>query len=381
MSYVTNEAALSAQEKQLFMPRGQSLRRIAANYKRATLFTLTMALLLPAAVQAAGAGVNVAGTVDFAVRAQRSSAAIPAGFHTFFSYRVRVLPLDAAADMSNGIVVGTANGVAVAYVNGQVIPLPGKTGYANIRATAISSNGFIVGSGHSGTNDRGLFWASYNNAPMDMGGLGALTYPRSVNSSGVAVGEFYRTSIDDLPTAFTWSLSGGIRSIAPQSSNQSQAFSISDSGYVAGFAWYGVTQAATRWYPGTFQPGTAAYGNFAWRAMENDTIFGYTTAWDLSNHAYNIAPNAISLVYDMNGNGRKVGTDIFATPRRGWTVAPGGSAAQYLPVPVGAIDSYATRVDRCGTILGSVTYADNTTKAVLWTKMICDELPVFTRAP
>jgi hypothetical protein len=294
-----------------------------------------------------------------------------------FAYQVQVLPLDTAAGMGDGIIVGTANGVAVAYVNGQVTPLPGKPGYTNVVPTSISSNGYIVGYAHSGTNDRGLFWASYTNTPMDMGGLGAITHPESINDQGVAVGEFYQTSVYDLPTAFAWSIADGIRSIAPPLSNQSQAFDISDSGYVAGFAWYGLQQAATRWYPGSFQAGTAAYGDFAWRAMENGTIFGYVTSWDLNNQAQIIAPNSISLVYGISGNGRKVGTNIFQTPRRGWTVPPGGSAAQILPVPAGVTDSYATKVDGCGSILGSVTYSDNTTKAVLWTKLLCDSSPVL----
>jgi hypothetical protein len=305
-----------------------------------------------------------------------TSAAPAPQLLNLFSYSAQLLPLDSAAGMGDGIIVGKANGVAVAYVNGKVVPLPGKAGYTNVQPMSISSNGHIVGYAHSANDDRGLFWASYTSAPIDMGGLGGITHPRSVNAEGVAVGEYYQTSIYDLPTAFAWSMSGGIRSIAPPYSNQSQAFDISDSGYVAGFAWYGLQQTATRWYPGSFQAGTAAYGDFAWQALENGTIFGYTTAWDLNNTAYHIAPNTISLVYGISGAGRKVGTNILAMPRRGWTVPPGGSTAQILPVPAGAVDSYAGTVDGCGAILGSVSYADGSTKVVLWTKLMCDTAAV-----
>ena len=288
------------------------------------------------------------------------------------SYVIHVLPLDTAAGMGDGIVVGTVGGVASVYVSGQVFSLPGKAGYSNVQPTAISSNGYIVGYAQSGTNDRGLFWASYTNAPIDMGGLGAITHPQSVNSSGVAVGEFFPTSVYDLPTAYTWSMSGGIRSIAPPYSNQSDAYSISDSGYVAGFAWYGNQQTATRWYPGSFAAGSVAYGNFAWKAMENGTIFGYTTSWNLSDQATFIAPNTISLVYDISAQGRKVGTNVFASPQRAWTVPAGSTTVQILPIPAGAINSYAIQVDGCGSILGYVTYSDGSTKAVLWTKLTCD---------
>jgi len=289
------------------------------------------------------------------------------------AYNVQVLPLDTAAGMGDGIIVGTVGGVASVYVNGQVIPLPGKTGYSNVQPTAISSNGYIVGFGHSGTNDRGLFWSSYTSAPRDMGGLGAITHPQSVNSSGVAVGEYFSESVYDLPTAFAFSISTGIRSIAPPYSNQSDAYSISDSGFVAGFAWYGDEQAATRWYPGgSFAAGTAAFGNFAWKAMEDGTIFGYTVSWNPSNQATNIAPNNISLVYDISGEGRKVGTNVFASPTRGWTVAAGSNTAEILPVPSGAINTFATQVNGCGTILGYATFSDGSTKALLWSKLTCD---------
>jgi len=306
----------------------------------------------------------------------RAAAAVPQLLN-LFAYRAQLLPLDSAAGMGDGIVIGRAKGVAVAYVNGQVLALPGKAGYTAVQPTSISSNGYIVGYAHSANDDRGLFWASYANAPLDMGGLGAITHPRSVNAQGVAVGEYYPNSIYDLPSAFAWSPGGGIRPIAPPNSNQSQAFDISDSGYVAGFAWYGTQQAVTRWYPGSLQAGTVAYGSFAWRALEDGTVFGYTTAWDLANRAYNIAPNSISLVYGISGAGRKVGTNIFATPRRGWTVPPGGSTAQLLPVPANVVDTYATAVDGCGTILGSVTYADGSTQALLWSKLLCDSSPVL----
>jgi hypothetical protein len=300
----------------------------------------------------------------------------PTAVHNFFGYTVQVLPLDSAAGAGNGIIVGTANGVAVAYVNGHATPLPGKEGYTNIQPTSISPNGYIVGYADSANNTRGLFWSSMTNAPIDMGALGSITHPAAVNSQGVAVGAYYPTSVWDAPTAFAWSPSGGMHSIAPNLSNQSQAFDISESGYVAGFAWYGVLQTATRWYPGTFQAGTVAYSYFAWRAMENGTVFGQTVSWDLSDQATTIAPTPASYVYDISESGRKVGNNLFDVPRRGWTVDPGSNTLQILPVPTGAVDSYANKIVGCGGILGQVSYPDGTTRAVLWTKLTCDPLPV-----
>src|SRR5690348_15070181 len=92
-----------------------------------------------------------------------AQAATPELLLNLFSYHAQVLPLNSAAGMGDGIIVGTANGVAVAYVNAQVVPLTGKAGYTNVQPTSISANGYIVGYARSANNDRGLFWSSYLN--------------------------------------------------------------------------------------------------------------------------------------------------------------------------------------------------------------------------
>jgi len=301
---------------------------------------------------------------------------------SLFSYQVQVIPLDYASDMNDGIIIGTSNGVAAAYVNGQVIPLPGLTGYSDIELMAVASNGYIVGQGTKGADTCGLFWASYTSTPIEMGcpGLGAITQVFSVNFQGVAVGTSFLHSTGDPPTAFAWSISGGMRSIAPQGSELSQAFSISDSGYVAGEAYYGGQQAATRWYPGSFQAGSTGYSDFAWRAMENGTVFSYTTSWDLNDQAQTIAPNSTSRVWDISEYGRKVGT-IYTNPIRAWTTVPGSNSEQLLPLPAGDTASEALRVNACGNILGIAFTSDNVMQSVLWSKGICDSSSVAPIPP
>jgi len=284
-------------------------------------------------------------------------------------YSVHLLPLDTASGMdpAGQIIVGTAKGAAVEYINGQVMPLIGKAGYTKITPTAVSSNGYIVGFATSGNYIRGLFWASYTNAPIDMGALDAATYPQAINSQGVAVG--YTAS-----KAFIWSISGGIRSIGPPGSVWSQAFDISESGYVAGLSDFGAGANATRWYPPNDQYGIAAYNNYANKVMENGTIYGNDYSWSLpNNQQQSITPTPYSLVYEISTTGRKVGYDYQTL--RAWTVPPGGTAEQTLPVPAGIANSYADEVTGCGVILGSVTYTNGTTQAVTWTKSTCDGGP------
>jgi hypothetical protein len=46
--------------------------------------------------------------------------------------------------------------------------------------------------------------------------------------------------------------------------------------------------------------------------------------------------------------------------------------AQMLPAPAGATSFAAYHVDSCGTIVGAASFADGSTKAVMWSKFPCD---------
>jgi hypothetical protein len=211
--------------------------------------------------------------------------------------------------------------------------------------------------------------------PSDMGALGSVTMPSSINSQGVAVGTYYNTSTADLPHAFRYQ-NFSIRNIDPPKADHAQAYSISESGYVAGYAFFGVSQAAIRWLPGTFESRVVAFSNIATQAQENGTIYGATYLWDLDNYQFTITPTSASSVAHISESGRKTGTNLYETPRRAWTVAPGSTSIEYLPTPTGAGNAYGNKVDRCGSILGQVEYPNGITRAVLWTKIICDSVLV-----
>jgi hypothetical protein len=319
------------------------------------------------------------------------------------AYQVQVLPLDTAGGMGDGIIAGTVQGAAVVLVNGEVIPLPGKAGYTNITPTAVSSNGYIVGTANcclgeastqptaesialvattvtgqpvaqGGAYVRGLFWSTYNKEPIDIGSFGDVTMPTSVNSSGVVVGASYAVSQwVSFPVAFAWSPSEAIHSIAPPYSSGSFVWSISDTGYAAGYTLYPDEEEVTRWYPPNLAWGNVTTGDFALGALDDGTVYGYTDSWNLSDQATFIEPNAVSIVLGMSNPRRKVGTNAFQSPQNAWTVPPGGSTEQLLPMPTGATGGWATQVDDCGTILGTVTYPNiSGNQPVLWKKLTCD---------
>jgi hypothetical protein len=299
---------------------------------------------------------------------------------------VNLVPLDDLKGFNDEIIVGRAKGVAVAYVNGQVVPLIGLPGYTNIVPTGVSSNGYIVGYATSGTYVRGLFWSSYTSVPLDMGGtLGPSTYPQAVNSQGVAVGYVIPPAVTGFPeVAFEWSVSSGMRSIQPYAGTAaaagslSEALAISDSGYIAGSVSFpNGARAAVRWYPSGSGPincgalwcGQVASGSYASGVLDNGTVYNETYAYPLSGAAQTIYPCPTCVVYAMSDVGRKVG-GTFA--EQAWTTEPASSSVEYLPVPSGVVSSAAGLVNGCGVIIGSVTYSNGATSAISWRKSSCD---------
>ena len=257
-----------------------------------------------------------------------------------------------------------------------MVLLPRMAGYSALTATDISDNGFIVGTGLSAGNQRALFWSSTTAAPLDIGAIGDMM-PMSINSQGIVVG-FY-TSPGSFPRAFRWSLTSGITDIAPDTTSQSRAYDISDTGYIAGMAVYhSIGQQVVRWLPdGT--PGRFD-GSEAYRALNNGSIFGIrlapdgATLWPLTGSPIPFGPSAAThFVKQMSDVGRLVG---FTHNYRAWTSRHGSNTPLDLPVPAGTLNSYAYDVSSCGTILGSVKLSTSVDQWVIWHKLFCDDLLV-----
>lgn len=302
-----------------------------------------------------------------------------------FSYSLSVLPLDAAFAINNsGAIAGRTGGNAAIYTQGNVVVLPGKEGYSQLTATDIAENGFIVGSGLSAGDRRGLFWASTTAAPVDMGALGSVVSPMSVNSQGVAVGFYESPPHGVSPKAFRWSLATGMTPMAPATTSISQAFDIAESGYIAGLAFYdSIGQQVVRWNLDGSASRITGPG-YAERALSNGSVFGRgmdgSTLWTLKGAAILIGPKpSTHLVKQISSAGRLVGSTIGEpTSPRAWTTWQ-SSTAQYLPVPAGAIGSSAVDVNACGTILGSIKLSLNVDQPVVWSRITCDVLPPTAR--
>jgi probable HAF family extracellular repeat protein len=295
------------------------------------------------------------------------------------------LPLDQATDMNDsGLIVGSKNGLAAVYVNGAVQMLASPQGYTDVVAWAVSSNGIIVGSGMSAGHQRPLRWSSYQAPGMDIGSYARYTQPTSVNASGVIVG-YTIASATSSPRAFRYSSSTGMVDIHPAGWDLSQAFHISNSGYIAGFTNGGNNEGyAARWYPsgavGSIARGT---GN---RAFEDGRILGtaFLTSggqsariWDLSNTVTLVGPSPTThFVNQISAAGRMVGV---TNDSRAWTTINGSTTPTYLPVPAGNFGA-ARRVTSCGAVLGSYGTTPFNFRPVLWTRMLCDQ-SVIVAAP
>jgi uncharacterized membrane protein len=323
---------------------------------------------------------DVTAVADTSSRTLEASLARPV--INWFSYQMSYVPLDEAyAINSSGAIAGKKAGVAAIYSGGNVVTLPGKAGYTDTVAHDIANNGYIVGSGMSAGHRRALFWSSATSQPLDMSALGMFTSPRSINSAGTVVG-FYHTTMAALPQAFRWSMTTGMQHITPSGASMAEAYDISETGYVAGQAWYtGIGQQAVRWYPGG-QVGRITGPAFAQRAMDNGTLIGRSgpgsVTWNLSNTQTPLGPSPAGLyVQQRNSANRLVGFTFLQQPYNSAWTSIGNAAPTYLPMPSGALAS-AYDVNSCGTILGSVTLQDGSYRPVIWTKFFCDVLPPIT---
>jgi uncharacterized membrane protein len=298
------------------------------------------------------------------------------------SYAMTVLPLDAAfAINTSGAIAGRKGGRAAIYAQGNVILLPGKAGYSDLAAADIADNGSIIGWGMSAGKRRGLFWSSTTAAPLDMGALGGQVFPLSINSQGVAVGYYDSPG----PAAFQWSLQDGMKPIAPPSATMSQAFDISETGYIAGVASYPqpLGQQAMRWTPdGSASP--LGLG-VAQRARRDGSVFGATgttvsTLWPLSGPPTPLGPNpGPYVVAQISAAGRMVGYTVAQpTSPRPWTTWQSSTPID-LPMPAGARGS-AHDVNACGTILGNIRPSSGGEQWVIWSRISCDVLPPTARS-
>lgn len=312
-------------------------------------------------------------------------------FHS--SYSMSVLPLDAAHAMNSaGVVAGTTGGNAALYRNGSVVLLPRQPGYTEHAATAISDSGIIAGYGLSAGHQRPLFWANETAAPRDMGALSNWVWCRAVNNHGVVVGWFeHRPSQTGRGQAFRWSLTDGLRVIAPDQTTHSVAVDISESGYITGFGEYmSDGRYAVRWYPdgGIGQvaagQGYQVFEGGSVAGLDGATTFGRSTFWTLENAARLIGPFPTShLVRHTSRFGRRAGFTIGVTETGqtgAWTTARDGDPPEYLPVPAGAT-GYAYTVSAVGAIMGSVKLTNGQDQYVLWTKLTPDIEPPIAHQP
>ena len=113
--------------------------------------------------------------------------------------------------------------------------------------------------------------------------------------------------------------------ISPEGTLQSKAFDISETGYIAGLAFYDVIgQQAVRWYPDG-RVGRITEG-VAWRALSDGSVFGNafsggSTLWTLTNTPTLIGPNpATHSVNQMSAVGRLVGDSPGGGPGRRGTI-------------------------------------------------------------
>lgn len=302
-------------------------------------------------------------------------------------YSMSTVPLDAAQAINNaGAIVGQVNGQAAMYYQGAVTLLPQLEGFTSSRATDISHNGQIVGTGISAGKTRGLYWANTTSQPVVISYRDDTdTFATSINSSGTVVG-YYQRPAPAYPQAFRWTASEHIlRNLSGGFFYGSKAYDISEAGYSAGVAYvmYGLGQKAAR-FDTIGQGGWFDDAGPALRALDNGTAFGRgiggSVLWtQLYEPGSPIGPEPFNhVVTARNDSKRWVGYRVAEPPYGlAWTSVDTGGAI-YLPTPSNA-QSSAKDVNACGTILGDIIEAGGRARPVYWTKLLCDIPPIVAQ--
>ena len=258
-------------------------------------------------------------------------------------------------------------------------------GFAAAYGNAINDFGDIVGNAESPNGRRGFVWTP-------AGGFSILTGPPGATdvqawdieaNNLLVVGEL---TLGGSTHAYRWQVAGGYQDLHPAGYLSSHAESIAPNGRVTGWA---VTAAgdehAVMWSP------AGAY-------IDLGVIPGgmHSRSYDVSSNSTNVgeaedaagavvamsrrppaamsgAPLVDSRAMGISDLSRVVGWAPFganafrrAISRRGVT------AFSFLPKLAGTMLSEANEVNRCGTVVGSTTFANGFTHATRWVKSPCD---------
>lgn len=365
--------------------------RVGCNVRRVTeegpLKTFTSHAFLSAAASAVASSLIGCGAPPTEALGEGASdltiatGALRSGPIINFGYSVSSLPFSPVGISDYGAIVGNANGVAVASVNGgPVTPLPLPPGLGpNYQVDAISQAGVTVGD----ANGVGIIW-QVNPACPSPGACvppvrivtpgNVAIVPKAVNNSSVVVGSFG-------DHAFRWTPQGGFEDITPPGGYEASAEGINENGSIVGYT-FGRSYYAVRWSPGTPAVATFLDTGRAERIRDNGDAVGskevwpgdFTRLWTLTGKSFWLAGPVVAHIDGFAETGRLTGhtTGPSTDPQQApWTFYQGTTTMlAWTPQPgVNQVSHLA--VNTCGTIVGTQSFVGGE-RGLMWTKASCD---------
>lgn len=148
-------------------------------------------------------------------------------------------------------------GSVVRYISGSTAVIPGIGSYANIRPSAMTDTGMVVGAAHwrSTSNqsyDRAFYWTPATGTVDVAQFVPAASMIHDTNESGQVVGYVSVTSQETDTEAFYYDTVTGTHvdlhlALAGSSLGTSNAYAINNTGVVVGQGWDGAVQTAYTW--------------------------------------------------------------------------------------------------------------------------------------
>lgn len=288
----------------------------------------------------------------------------------------------ATAVNDNHVVVGTAepasgNDEVVTWTN-SVATLVGKPlGYAWVQPTDINSGGTIVGYGLSGggTVRAVRFTASGWTTLSDLGYGGRA---HGLNDAGDVVGMVLNSSGQELPVRWT---AGGTRyQLARPNFSFGVAYDVSNSGRMIGeLTWPG---GGSPYYWTTINNYVAINTGMASvqaRDINSSNVIafvgtnnGVRSTWQTASPYVSFTPMWTDFRWPhVSDKNRGAGTqdDPVTSQQKAVTWKAGTLTALAAG---GALGTFATGINACGSVAGGAYYADGSSHAVLWRKTSCD---------
>ena len=291
------------------------------------------------------------------------------------------VPLEVASAMNaSGAIVGRGGTPTVALHRAgtvlRTLASPGRA-YTWYAAYDINAGGAIVGVARTaGGQPAAVYWASATATatiiPNTLGGVTSVAH--AINDAGTVVG--WATTAAGVRRAYRWTAGSGMVDLgAAPAGIHTEAYGISNTGWVTGYRIEGSTDAPFRTSPTGVSTTIKLDARTGAMSIADDGTAALTNAqlWTVAGALVSPFPG-LSPLRRVSSQARGVGT-VSRPLKTGGTIETAAVSHQgvlTLLTQPAAANSWAMDVDRCGNVLTLEQLVTGNFRSLLWLRTACD---------